>query len=184
MEDLSWLSSQGASIVCLVPGNYGRRMALILGVPDAMIVNIGNFVGDSLTMAGNLGFDKLILIGQIGKFSRVAAGSLDTHNSRSDGRLEALAAYAALHGADREAVGDILACKIVDEVAAKITRMSWGREALSELVNRVSEIASSIAAGISECACLTFSLPDRELSRTSNLGGLIEEIKMNSGNLR
>jgi len=175
--ELSVLKASGASIVCLAPGNYGRRMAMLVGVPEKMIVNISNFVGESLAMAGNLGFEKLILIGQVGKFAKLSAGSLDTHSMKSDGRLEAIAAYSALHGATSEDVREILDSSMADEMAARISRIEWGEAALKELVDRIVRIALTVAAGISDGACLTFSLPDRELARTDNLGALIEEIK-------
>jgi cobalt-precorrin-5B (C1)-methyltransferase len=178
-SELSMLSASGARIVCLAPGNYGRRMAMLLGVPEKMIVNISNFAGDALSISGNLGFEKLILIGQIGKFAKLSAGSLDTHSSKSDGRLEALAAYSALHGADRSEVRAILDSTMADEVARRISRTEWGKEALDELVDRIVRTAMTGAIGISECACLTFSLPDRELARTHNLDSLIEEIRRN-----
>ena len=173
------LSASGARLVCLVPGNYGRRMAMILGVPEHMIVNISNFVGDALSMSGNFGFEKLLLVGQIGKFSKLSAGSFNTHSSKSDGRLEALAAYSALHGASCADVRGILDSTMADEVAARILKAPWGTAALKELVGRIVKIALAAATGISECACLTFSLPDRELARTPNVDDLIAEIKEN-----
>jgi cobalt-precorrin-5B (C1)-methyltransferase len=183
-SELSMLSASGANIACLVPGNYGRRMAMLLGVPEKMIVNISNFAGDALAISGNLGFEKLLLIGQIGKFAKLSAGSLDTHSSKSDGRLEALAAYSALHGASSGDVREILDSTMADEVATRISKTAWGVLALNELVERIVRTALVGATGISECACLTFSLPDRELSRTSNLGPMIEEIKSHSRELQ
>ncbi|MDR1651096.1 MAG: cobalt-precorrin-5B (C(1))-methyltransferase CbiD [Synergistaceae bacterium] len=182
--ELSVLKAAGASMACLAPGNYGRRMAMLIGIPDSMIVNISNFVGEALAMVGSLGFEKLILIGQVGKFAKLAAGSLDTHSAKSDGRLEAIAAYSALHGACSEDVREILDSSMADEMAARIARTKWGAAALKELVGRIVKTALSGAAGISECACLTFSLPDRELARTGNLDALIEEIKENAESLQ
>jgi cobalt-precorrin-5B (C1)-methyltransferase len=183
-SELSVLRATGAGIVCLVPGNYGRRMAMLLGIPENMIVNIGNFVGESLGIVGNLSFEKLILIGQIGKFSKLSAGSLDTHSAKSDGRLEALAAYSALYGATSEDVREILDSSMADEIATRIAHTEWGLAALNDLVSRIVRIALLGATGISECACLTFSLPDRELARTDNFGGLTQEIKENAEALR
>ena len=183
-SELSVLKAAGAGIVCIVPGNYGRRMAMLLGIPENMIVNISNFVGESLGMVGNLGFEKLILIGQVGKFAKLSAGSLDTHSAKSDGRLESLAAYSALHGATSEDIREILDSSMADEVATRISHTEWGLAALNELVSRIVRIVLLGATGISECACLTFSLPDRELARTENLAALIQEIKKNAEELR
>jgi cobalt-precorrin-5B (C1)-methyltransferase len=123
------------------------------------------------------------MIGQIGKFSKLAAGSLDTHNSKSDGRLETLAAYSALCGADRDSIREILEGSMADEVAMRIVRTEWGAMALSRIAERVVEVSLSSATGVSECSCLIFSLPDRELGRTPNLGAMIEEIKERSHDL-
>jgi cobalt-precorrin-5B (C1)-methyltransferase len=176
-SQLSDLEAAGARMVCLVPGNYGRRMAIILGVPDGRIVNTSNFAGGALSIVANLGFEKLILIGQVGKFAKLSAGSFDTHNARSGGRLEAIAAYSALHGASSDDVRGIIDGAMVDEVATRISRTQWGRAALRELTARVVKIVMSAVTGISECACMTFSLPDRELARTENLEPLIAEIQ-------
>ena len=176
-QSLSELESAGARNVCLVPGNYGRRMALILGVPESMIVNISNCVGESLAIVGNLGFENVLMIGQIGKLAKFASGSYDTHNSRSGGRMEAIAAYAALHGAESEDVRDILDSSMPDEIAARISKTDWGAAALHELTMRVVRTARSVATGIADCAALTFSLPDRELARTSNVAPLLRSIK-------
>ncbi|MDR3279484.1 MAG: cobalt-precorrin-5B (C(1))-methyltransferase CbiD [Synergistaceae bacterium] len=178
--ELSVLKASGANIVCLVPGNYGRRMAILIGIPEKMIVNISNFVGESLAMVGNSGFEKLIMIGQVGKFAKLSAGSLDTHSMRSDGRLEAIAAYSALHGATSDDVREILDSSMADEMATRIARTEWGNAALRELVDRIVKTALTAATGISDGACLTFSLPDRELARTDNLDELIAEIKKNA----
>jgi cobalamin biosynthesis protein CbiD len=178
--ELSMLHASGARIVCLAPGNYGRRMAMLVGVPENMVVNISNFAGEALSMAGNVGFEKLILVGQIGKFAKLAAGSLDTHSARSDGRLEALAAYSALHGAAAEDVREIMESTMADEVATRIAKTEWGQGALRELADRIVRTAMQAATGISECAALTFSLPDRELMRTDNLAALIEEIQQDA----
>jgi cobalt-precorrin-5B (C1)-methyltransferase len=182
--ELSVLKAAGANIICLVPGNYGRRMAALVGVPENMIVNIGNFAGESLTLVGNFGFEKLILIGQVGKFSKLSAGSLDTHSLKSGGRLEAIAAYSALHGASSEDVREILDSSMADEVATRIARSDWGEAALKEVTSRIVKTVLTEVTGISDCACLTFSLPDRELARTDNLDALIAEIQENAAEIQ
>ena len=176
-QSLSDLAAAGVRNICLVPGNYGRRMALILGVPENMIVNISNFVGESLAIVGNLGFENVLMVGQIGKMAKFASGSYDTHNARSGGRMETIAAYAALHGAGSEEVREILGSSMPDEIAARISKESWGAAALHELTQRAAKTARSIATGIADCGALTFSLPDRELARTPNVDALIENIK-------
>ena len=179
-SELSILRASGAEAVCLAPGNYGRCMAQKLGVPDRMTVSISNFAGEALKCAGELGFKKLLIIGQVGKIAKLSAGSLDTHSSKSDGRLEAIAAYAALCGASASDVRLILSATTADEASCAISGAEWGAAALTELVLRAAQKAL-IASGnsVSECACLSFALPDRELARTNNLEKIIIDIRNN-----
>lgn len=180
-SELSVLAASGTRMACLVPGNYGRRMAESLGVPDDRTVNVSNFIGESLGIVDELGFETLIVIGQVGKFAKLSAGSLDTHSAKSDGRLEALAAFSALHGAAQGDVRGILDATTADEAASEIAGYDWGRRALHELVERVSAKVLAKAQGLRECAALVFALPDRELARTSNLARFIFEICENGG---
>ena len=177
-SELSMLRASGADAVCLAPGNYGRSMAQKLGVSDSMTVNISNFAGEALKCAGELGFKKLLLLGQIGKIAKLSAGSLDTHSSKSDGRLEAIAAYSALCGASAADIRLILSATTADEAACSIVKTEWGAAALTELVLRAADKAITASGGVlSKCACLTFALPDIELARTNNLDEIIIYIR-------
>ncbi len=176
-SELSVLRASGCASVCLVPGNYGRRMAMILGAPPGCIVNMSNFAGEALRMVDALSFERLLLVGQIGKFAKLAAGSLDTHSSRSDGRLEAIAAYAGLHGAGREDIERIFESTMADEIATKIVREPWGEAALRELTERIVHVARAAAPSLSECGALVFALPDRSLARTVDFYNLVAKVR-------
>lgn len=171
--ELSVLRASGTASVCLVPGNYGRRMAKLIGVPPSHIVNMSNFAGEALRIADALVFERILLVGQIGKFAKLAGGSLDTHSQRSDGRLEAIAAYAALHGAGRDDVSRILSSTMADEIASKIVREEWGELALTEIVMRIADVARASGPSFRECECLVFALPDRPLARTAAFDELV-----------
>ena len=179
-SELSMLRAAGADALCIAPGNYGRSMAENLGVPDRMIVGISNFVGEALKCIGELGFKKILLVGQVGKIAKLSAGSLDTHSSKSDGRLEAIAAYAGLCGAGAADIRRILSSTTADEAACAAVKTDWGICALGELVRRAAERAEAVAlqsAAELECACLTFALPDVELARTDNSEKIIMDIR-------
>ena len=67
-------------------------------------------MGEAIDDGGLLGMKGLLLIGHIGKFIKLAAGIMNTHSRQADGRMEVLAAHAAMNGADRETVNEIMAC--------------------------------------------------------------------------
>ena len=92
---------EGRTVLVLVPGNYGKRYAeQDLGLSSSAVVPCSNYIGESLDLAVASGFKKILLIGNLGKLIKVAAGIMNTHSRVSDARWEIMAAYAGIHGAD------------------------------------------------------------------------------------
>lgn len=99
--ELSVRKSQGAEEIGLVFGSHGERAANAL-FPCMQAVQMSNFVGFALDSAAELGFLRVILLGQPGKLVKVSGGSMQTHSQYGDGRRETLIAHLALMGAPVE----------------------------------------------------------------------------------
>ena len=99
--ELSVRKSQGAEEIGLVFGSQGERAANAL-FPRMQAVQMSNFVGFALDSAAELGFLRVILLGQPGKLVKVSGGSMQTHSQYGDGRRETLIAHLALMGAPIE----------------------------------------------------------------------------------
>lgn len=99
--ELSVRKSQGAEEIGLVFGSQGERAANAL-FPCMQTVQMSNFVGFALDSAAELGFLRVILLGQPGKLVKVSGGSMQTHSQYGDGRRETLIAHLALMGAPVE----------------------------------------------------------------------------------
>lgn len=119
---LSVIWQSGKRTCVLVPGRIGERAASLMGVPRDFMAETSNFIGYMMEQAVSVGFTKLLLIGHIGKLVKVASGSFHTYNRMSDGRMETMAAYAALNGASSSVVREILDCATTDGAAAIIKR--------------------------------------------------------------
>lgn len=81
--------SQGFRILSIVPGNYGAdflKEEFDFSIEKA--VHCSNFVYDSLVMAKNAGFRKILFCGHIGKLVKVAGGIKNTHSKYGDHRME------------------------------------------------------------------------------------------------
>lgn len=78
----------GLGGLLLVPGNHGEKLARQLGyrVPG---VKISNYVGESIQYAYSIGFRSLVLVGHVGKLSKLSIGAFNTHSRVCDTRLEA-----------------------------------------------------------------------------------------------
>jgi len=98
-----------------VPGKIGERIALSHGLPKEIIVETSNFIGFMLEAAAERKLKRVLLLGHLGKLAKVAAGVFYTHNRIGDGRLEAIAAYAAAEGMPREGVQKILAANTTED---------------------------------------------------------------------
>lgn len=76
-----------------------------------MLVKTSNFMGFMLDEAERMGFEKILLIGHLGKTGYAAGGIFNTHSSVADGRMEILTLHAGLLGATRETMAKIMEAK-------------------------------------------------------------------------
>lgn len=78
----------GLDGLLLVPGNHGEKFARKLGyrLPG---IKMSNYVGEALQYAYSIGFRSLVLVGHVGKLSKLSIGAFNTHSRVCDTRLEA-----------------------------------------------------------------------------------------------
>lgn len=132
--------ANGYSEVVLTPGNIGEKNAVKLGVPEDAVIQMGNFVGFMLEACAKKGIKKAMLFGHISKLTKVAAGIFNTHSKVADARLETIAAYASLLGADKKIIRSILDANTTEQ-ALKILR----KNNLIKVFDLIAERASSRA---------------------------------------
>ena len=133
--ELSVLHARGFKEIIFVPGNYGKDFSDELGLDETVLVKTSNFMGFMLDEAERMGFDKILLIGHLGKLVKVAGGIFNTHSSVADGRMEILTAHAGLLGATRETMAKIMAAKTTDEATDIILA-----ENLPDYFNHLAEV--------------------------------------------
>ena len=87
--------AQGFEVLPIVPGNYGADfLQSEFGFDVETAVHCSNFVYDSLVMAKNSGFKKILFCGHLGKLVKVAGGIKNTHSKYGDHRMEIIAEVA------------------------------------------------------------------------------------------
>lgn len=89
-------------------GNIGERCCLEQGFKEEDIVMISNFIGFALECATEENIKKIILVGHIGKVSKIAYGCFNTHSRVADVRLEVIALELALLGAPKELLEEVM----------------------------------------------------------------------------
>lgn len=155
--ELAVLARQGVRQIILVPGNYGENFACHnLGLKGQPLIKMSNYVGYTLKAAVSLGFKNLLLVGDVGKFIKVAAGIFNTHSSTADARMEILAALAASLGTKQDTVRKILECNTTDAALDLLDDEKLG--ALYDLIAaRVSLKASRCVYGEADVGTVLFS---------------------------
>jgi len=102
--------------IFLVPGNIGEKLAKkVLAVPEDGIAQTGDFMGYMLEKAVEKGAKKIVVFGHPGKLVKLAAGIFNTHHKMGDARMEVIAAYAGVAGANTELIQNIVTSNTTEE---------------------------------------------------------------------
>jgi cobalt-precorrin-5B (C1)-methyltransferase len=88
----------GCPELVVVIGENGLDLAPQLGLPAALLLKAGNWLGPALVAAAEQGVQRLLLLGYQGKLIKLAGGIFHTHHHLADGRREVLTSLAALQG--------------------------------------------------------------------------------------
>lgn len=108
--------ANGVKNLVIAPGNYGTDyLAAHLPVSKENVVKCSNFVGETVDMAVELGYEGILFVSHIGKFIKVAGGIMNTHSRNADARMEILCANALQAGADRGTLSQIMEALTTDE---------------------------------------------------------------------
>jgi cobalt-precorrin-5B (C1)-methyltransferase len=84
-QAISVLAAQGEDTVVLATGGRTEKgaMKLLPDLPEVCFVEVGDFTGAALRQAVNHGLVRVIFAGMAGKLTKLAAGVLMTHYTRS-----------------------------------------------------------------------------------------------------
>ena len=121
----------GQEVLAVSPGNYGQFFLKEHFKYDLdKSVKCSNFIGETIDIAIELGFDKMLLTGHIGKLVKLAGGILNTHSKIADCRMELMAGAAVRAGAEAgvalrilEAVSTEEGIRILEEAGLKEATM-------------------------------------------------------------
>ncbi|MFM7265042.1 MAG: cobalt-precorrin-5B (C(1))-methyltransferase CbiD [Cyanobium sp.] len=110
----------------LVIGANGLDLAPRLGLPPALLLKAGNWLGPLLVAAAERGVQRLLLFGYQGKLLKLAGGIFHTHHHLADGRAEVLTALAALEGLPLETLRQLYAAPTVEAALVDLEERDSG----------------------------------------------------------
>lgn len=156
--EMRTLRARGVEDLLVVPGNYGRDFACgQLNMDLDQAVSCSNYFGATLDAACVLGFRRVLIVGHIGKMSKVAGGIMNTHSRVADCRVEVLAAHAALVGALQETVQRIMDAATTDAALDELGACGLAEVAMESLMARLADKLNHRVAGACQVEAIVFS---------------------------
>lgn len=159
--ELSVKKALGEKTAVVSPGNYGLDFIRANYDYDLdRAVKCSNFIGDTIRMSGEMGFDSIILVGHVGKLVKLAAGMLNTHSKYGDHRMEVIREEAEKAGFPEECCERISNCISTD--AAIDVLDEYEKSALTD--NKDTAIGQEVSRGKSARNMVMKSIMDRIMS--------------------
>ena len=176
--ELDVRKAQNEEFIIVTPGNYGQDFLRDnLGIAVDKCVKCSNFIGDTIDMCIEKGFKSILLVGHIGKLSKLGCTIYNTHSRYADGRMEAFALCAALCGAEREVLENILGCITTDAALEILKKEGIFDETIKMLEKRIDRSLKLRAKGSIEIGMITFSEEYGILCKTENADNMLEKLK-------
>ncbi|MDP9021197.1 MAG: cobalt-precorrin-5B (C(1))-methyltransferase [Actinomycetota bacterium] len=111
LQAVDVMAAQGERTCVLTTGGRTERAArrLLPDVPEVCFVEVGDFSGNAIDRAVDRGIGEVVFVGMAGKLTKLAAGIMMTHWTRSRVDTDVLAGVTARAGGDRDLVADVRA---------------------------------------------------------------------------
>lgn len=109
MQEIDVAAAGGLRELVLTTGGKSEQyaMALYPQLPEQVFIQVGDFIGVGIKQCAKRGIARAIIVGMMGKLSKMANGTMQTHVAGSDVDMEFLASLAAGLSASDELVAAI-----------------------------------------------------------------------------
>lgn len=166
--EIQMKAAEGKKYLLVTPGNYG--MDYVKGntsLSPELAIKCSNFIGDTIDMAVEAGFEKMLLIGHIGKMVKLGSGIMNTHSKYADGRMETLAVCGIEAGLERAKLNYILSCNTTKEAVEYLEETGDLGKVMDCLMKRIEYNLELRTYGKMEIAAVVFSEPHGLLGMTT-----------------
>ncbi len=176
--ELKQRRAEGKKSVLLAPGNYGLEFVKKFHLPNPeQCVKCSNFIGQTLDKACELGFQRILLVGHIGKLVKLGAGIMNTHSKMADARMEILACCVLLSGGDAALAKQILSCTVTEEALQILWENAQMPNVMEVLMGRIEKHLLHRLAGQAKIGVIVFSNIYGVLGKTRDAEELLEIVR-------
>lgn len=165
--ELKQRKAQGFDYVAVSPGNYGQDfMKKTYGYDLDRSVKCSNFIGDTIDMAMELGFQKMLLTGHIGKLIKVSGGIMNTHSKEGDCRMELLVSSAVKCGVEVKYLNQILECITTEEAVRILAECGKQQKVMDYAMERICYYLNKRTKGKMKIDCIMYANEFGELAKS------------------
>lgn len=167
--EIRQLHAVGEEKILVTPGNYGQAYASeYLGLDLAKSVKSSNYIGDTIDLAISYGMKDFLLVGNIGKLVKLAAGIFNTHSKVADGRGEIFAVHAAMAGAEAKVVQEIYDCINTDRMLDVLEREGLREAVMQSILAAIEKHVAGRVGDTMRFGVIVFSEKYGYLGQTSD----------------
>ncbi len=169
------IAAQGEKSLLVTPGNYGQGYAAShLGLRLDHSVKCSNYIGETLDLAVSYQMERLLLVGNIGKLVKLAAGIMNTHSRTADARREIFVTHTVLSGGTRQMAEELMRCVNTEEMLALLTQWQLREAVTGRILDKIKEVVDLRTGGKLEAGVVLFSERFGCLGQTAGTGELLE----------
>lgn len=170
------LTTNGKKELLVTPGNYGQGyVSEYLGFDLTDSIKCSNYIGDTIDLAIAYGVTDFLLVGNIGKLVKLAAGIMNTHSKIADGRADIFMANAALCGATKEQLLIIRDCITTEEMLEQLQKFGIKDAVIEMICQRIDEYMGHRIGGKMRYGVILFSEKYGYLGETSDSQRICEK---------
>jgi cobalt-precorrin-5B (C1)-methyltransferase len=170
VQEIDVAATAGARTLVLTTGGKSEQYAMALHpeLPAHAFVQVGDFIGVGLRQCARRCVGRAVIVGMIGKLSKMAGGRMQTHQAGSDVDLALLAEIATEAGADAALAEQIRAANTARHVL-ELTRAAGIGALPSRICARVVEAARRHTSGTLEVHALLVDFGGALLGRAPEI---------------
>ncbi|MCR4597075.1 MAG: cobalt-precorrin-5B (C(1))-methyltransferase CbiD [Lachnospiraceae bacterium] len=172
--ELNQIRAEGAQTAVISPGNYGMDfMREHYGYDLDRAVKCSNYIGETLDVAGELGFKSVLLCGHIGKLVKLSGGIMNTHSHEADCRMELMAAAAVRSGAGTGLLNSILDCVSTEEAYQIMEDAGIAGRCMEHIMDRIAFYMDARVKGRIATECIVYASKWGLLGKTAGAEELL-----------
>lgn len=164
--------------ILAVPGNYGQRyVEQQLGLRGVPVVEVSNYIGEAIDLAVSYGATDFLLVGNVGKLVKLAAGIMNTHSRVADGRWEIFAAHLALCGGTRAQVAAMWEATTTEEMLTRLQEMGLRVPVMASIMGEIEAHMAHRIRGQMDFGVIVYSERFGRVGETAGAARLLEKFR-------